>query len=254
MQRIHELVRDFPRYGYRMITRVLRREGWIVNFKRIYRIWKREGLRVPLQKTKKRRLGSSEGGIARLRAERPNHVWSIDFIFDQTINGRSLKILSLIDEYTRECISLEVSRRFTGDDLVDLLVDVFAIRGVPAFIRSDNGPEFISNRVRKFLARINVGTSFIEPGSPWENGYVESFHSRLRDECLSCEAFSSLAEARHVIGRWRSNYNHQRPHSSLGGLTPAEFAAGCAAATPVAARLPSQRHNEPDSTTQSLTS
>ena len=147
-----------------------------------------------------------------------------------------------------------MSRRFTGDDLVDLLVDVFAIRGVPAFIRSDNGPEFISKRVRTFLSRIEVGTSFIEPGSPWENGYVESFHSRFRDECLSCEAFSSLAEARHVIGQWQSNYNHRRPHSSLDGLTPAEFAARCAAATPVAARLPSQRHNEPDSTTQSLTS
>ena len=225
LRRIYELVREFPRYGYRMITRMLRREGWTVNYKRIYRLWKREGLRVPRRKTKKRRLGSVSGGICRRRAERINHVWSIDFIFDRTINGRSVKILSLIDEYSRECIALEVSRRFTGDDLVALLVDVFAIRGIPAFIRSDNGPEFISRRVRDFLGRIDVGTSFIEPGSPWENGYVESFHSRFRDEFLSCEAFSTLAEAQQVIGQWRSTYNHRRPHSSLSGLNPAEFAA-----------------------------
>ena len=206
------------------------------------------------RKTKKRRLGSVSGRICRRRAERINHVWSIDFIFDRTINGRSVKILSLIDEYSRECIALEVSRRFTGDDLVALLVDVFAIRGIPAFIRSDNGPEFISRRVRDFLGRIDVGTSFIEPGSPWENGYVESFHSRFRDEFLSCEAFSTLAEAQQVIGQWRSTYNHRRPHSSLSGLTPAEFATRCAASTPVAALLTSKRHNECDSVTQSLPS
>jgi transposase InsO family protein len=237
-----------------MITRMLRREGWTVNFKRIYRIWKREGLRVPRKQTKKRRLGSKAGGIMRHRAEHANQVWSIDFIFDRTCNGRSLKILSLIDEYTRECIALEVSRRFRGDDLIELLVDVFGIRGVPQYIRSDNGPEFISKRVRTFLARIDVGTSFIEPGSPWENGYVESFHSRLRDECLSCEAFTTLAEAQQVIGDWRATYNHRRPHSSLDGFTPAEFAARCAAATPVAARLPSQQHNELNFIPQSLPS
>ncbi|MEL6898940.1 MAG: IS3 family transposase, partial [Planctomycetota bacterium] len=254
VRRIQELVREFPRYGYRMVTRVLRREGWTVNFKRIYRLWKREGLRIPVKKKKKRRLGSSSGGIKRRRAESMNHVWSVDFIFDRTTKGRSLKILSLIDEYTRECIALEVSRRFTGDDLVALLVDVFTIRGVPHFIRSDNGPEFISRRVRDFLARIDVGTSFIEPGSPWENGYVESFHSRLRDECLSCEAFDTLAEAQEVIGQWRSTYNHRRPHSSLDSLPPAEFAARCAASPPVAALLAPKRHNEHDLTPQSLPS
>ena len=226
--RILELVGEFPRYGYRMITRLLRQEGWQVNFKRIYRIWKREGLKVSVKKTKKRRLGDCNGGIRRRRAERLNHVWSVDFIFDRTANGRPLKILSLIDEFTRECIALEVNRKFTGDDLVTLLVDLFAIRGRPQFIRSDNGPEFVSKRVREFLTLIDVGTSYIEPGSPWENAYVESFHSRFRDECLACEAFATLAEAQVVIESWRQTYNHRRPHSGLGGLTPAEFASQCA--------------------------
>ena len=238
--RILELVGEFPRYGYRMITRLLRQEGWQVNFKRIYRIWKREGLKVPVKKTKKRRLGDCNGGIRRRRAERLNHVWSVDFIFDRTANGRPLKILSLIDEFTRECIALEVNRKFTGDDLVTLLVDLFAIRGRPQFIRSDNGPEFVSKRVREFLTLIDVGTSYIEPGSPWENAYVESFHSRFRDECLACEAFATLAEAQVVIESWRQTYNHRRPHSGLGGLTPAEFASQWADSVPFAA-LPPQK-------------
>ena len=246
IQRILELVREFPRYGYRMITRLLRQEGWSVNFKRVYRVWKQEGLKVPIKKAKKRRLGDKCGGIGRRRAEHPNHVWSVDFIFDRTRNGRPLKILALIDEYTRECLALEVGRRCTGDNIVELLVDVFAIRGVPEFIRCDNGPEFISCRVRTFLEGIDVKTSYIEPGSPWENGYVESFNSRLRDECLACEEFLTMSEAQEVIGNWRQTYNHRRPHSSLGGLPPAEFAARCAASTPVAARLTSKRHNERD--------
>ena len=158
IHRILELVGEFPRYGYRMITRQLRQEGWRVNFKRVYRLWRQEGLKVPMKKRKKRRLGDENGGIARRKAEHRNHVWSIDFIFDRTRNGRPLKILSLIDEYTRECLALEVDRRCTGDNVVELLVDVFAIRGVPKFIRSDNGPEFISSRVRTFLERIDVGT------------------------------------------------------------------------------------------------
>jgi len=222
--RILELVREFPRYGYRMITRLLRREGWQVNFKRIYRLWRQEGLKVPVKRAKKRRLGTTEGGITRRQAKHPNHVWSIDFIFDRTENGRPLKILSLVDEFTRECIALEVNRKFTGDHLVELLTDLFAIRGVPEFIRSDNGPEFISRRVQQFLETIDVGSSFIEPGSPWQNGYVESFHSRLRDECLDCELFTTLAEARTIITAWRQTYNHRRPHGSLGGQTPADFA------------------------------
>lgn len=222
--RIFELVREFPRYGYRMITRTLRLEGWRVNFKRIYRIWRQEGLKVPRKKPKKRRLGSSEGSILRRKATHRNHVWSVDFIFDRTTNGGSLKVLSLLDEFTRECVALEVDRRFTGDDVVQLLVRVFGERGTPEFIRSDNGPEFVSRRVQDFLTKIDIGTSYIAPGSPWENGYVESFHSRLRDECLACEEFPTLKEAQIVIAQWRHTYNHRRPHSGLDGMTPAMFA------------------------------
>ena len=207
-----------------MITRTLRQEGWQVNFKRIYRIWRREGLKVPRKKAKKRRLGNSKGGIVRRKATHRNHVWSIDFIFDRTANGRPLKVVSLLDEFTRECVALEVDRRFTGNDVVELLVQAFAQRGIPKFIRSDNGPEFVSRRVQEFLRKIGIGTSYITPGSPWENGYVESFHSRLRDECLACEEFTTLAEAQIVIGRWRDIYNHRRPHSGIGGMTPAMFA------------------------------
>ena len=248
LARILELVAEFPRFGYRQITRLLRGEGWHVNAKRIYRLWRQEGLRVPKKTVKRRRLGSREGGITRRKAEHKDHVWSVDFIFDRTVNGRSLKMLVVIDEYTRECIALEVGRKFTGNDFVETLSDLFAIRGVPRFIRSDNGPEFISRRVRDFLTVIDVGTCFIEPGSPWQNGYVESFNARLRDECLNCEEFTTVQEARVVIEHWRQTYNHRRPHSSLDGVTPAVFGARCAASTPVAAQLPSKRHSGPPET------
>lgn len=238
--RILELVREFPRFGYRQITRLLRGEGWQVNFKRVYRLWRQEGLKVPRKKRKRRRLGDASGGITRCKAERMNHVWSLDFVFDRTVNGRPLKILSIVDEFTRECIALEVNRRITSEDVVGVLVDLFAIRGVPEFVRCDNGPEFIATRLRTFLDRIEVGTSYIEPGSPWENGYVESFHSRLRDECLSCEEFTSLTEAMSVITAWRMTYNQRRPHSSLGGQTPASFASQCAPSVRPPASL--QRH------------
>jgi len=252
--RIFELVAEFPRFGYRRITRLLRTEGWRVNAKRIYRLWRQEGLKVPKKTTKRRRLGSAAGGIVRRKAEQMNHVWSVDFIFDRTANGRSLKILVVIDEYTRECIALEVGRRLTGDQYVEVLTRLFAARGVPRFIRSDNGPEFVSRRVREFLAAIDVGTSYIEPGSPWQNGYVESFNSRFRDECLSCEEFKSMQEARSVIEHWMHTYNQRRPHSSLGGLSPAVFATRCAASTPVAALLTLKRHNEPETVPQPLPS
>lgn len=244
----------FPRYGYRRITDLLRREGWRVNAKRIYRLWRREGLRVPKKATKRRRLGSQEGGIDRRKAEHKDHVWSVDFIFDRTVNGRSLKILVVIDEYTRECIALKVGRKFTGDDFIEELTKQFSKRGVPKFIRSDNGPEFISRRVRSFLESIDVETSFIEPGSPWQNGFVESFNSRFRDECLSCEEFVSVPEARDIIRQWRHIYNHQRPHSSLDGLTPVAFATLCAASPPVATLPAPKRHKEPESTTQPIPS
>jgi transposase InsO family protein len=200
-----------------------------VNYKKIYRIWRQEGLKVPQKKAKRRRLGTSEGGLMRRRAERPNNVWSLDFIYDRTSNGRQLKILSVIDEFTRECIALEVGRRMTGSGIVELVTDLLAIRGKPEFLRADNGPEFVCRELRRLLEQLGIGTSYIEPGSPWENGFVESFHSRFRDECLSLEEFATLAEAKLIISRWRSSYNHRRPHSSLGGLTPAEFATRCAA-------------------------
>lgn len=232
LARILDLVREFPRYGYRQITRLLRNEGWQVNFKRVYRLWRKEGLKVPQKKRKRRRLGDSRGGIIHRKAERMNQVWSLDFIFDRTVNGRPLKILSIIDEYTRECIALEVNRRIASEDVIGVLVELFAIRGVPEFIRSDNGPEFIAKSLRMFLERVDVGTSYIEPGSPWENGFVESFHSRLRDECLACEEFTTLNEAISVITAWRMMYNQRRPHSSLGGKTPAAFASQCAPSVP----------------------
>lgn len=249
LSRILELVGEFPRYGYRQITRLLRNEGWHVNAKRIYRLWRREGLKVPQKKVKRRRLGSSMGGIVRRKAEHPNHVWSVDFIFDRTTNGRPLKILVVIDEYTRECLALEVARRFTSDDFIELLTELLAIRGTPQFIRSDNGPEFIASRVRDFLAKIDVGTSYIEPGSPWQNGYVESFNSRLRNECLACEEFMTVREATDVLAHWRDTYNDRRPHSSLSGLTPTEFSSRCFAAS---AAL--QHQSNAESVTQSLPS
>ena len=251
IKRILELVAEFTRFGYRRITRLLRSEGWQVNAKRIYRLWRQEGLKVPQKTTKRKHLGTSEGGIVRRKAERKDHVWSVDFIFDRTTNGRSLKMLVIVDEFTRECIALEVGRKLTSDDFIDVLVDLFAIRGVPSFIRSDNGPEFIARRVRQFLDSIDVGTSYIEPGSPWQNGYVESFNSRFRDECLNCEEFTTVQEARVIIEHWRQSYNHRRPHSSLDGLTPAAFASRCAALTPVAALLTSKRHSDIEPITQS---
>lgn len=252
--RILELVAEFPRFGYRRITQLLRAEGWRVNAKRIYRLWRQEGLKVPRKTRKRTRLGSAVGGIVRRKAEHTNHVWSVDFIFDRTTNGRPLKMLVVIDEYTRECLALEVGRRFTSDQFIEVLTRLFAVRGVPSFIRSDNGPEFISRRVRKFLEVIDVGTSYIEPGSPWQNGYVESFNSRFRDECLACEEFTSVQEARSIIEHWMQTYNHRRPHGSLGGLSPAAFATRCSASTPVAALLTSKRNNEPETIPQPVPS
>lgn len=234
LKRIFELVGLFPRFGYRRITELLRGEGWNVNAKRIYRLWRQEGLKVPKKTKKKRRLGNSEGGITRRAAEHKNHVWSVDFIFDRTSKGRPLKILVVIDEFTRECLALEVNRRFTSDQFVELIGKLISVRGVPKYIRSDNGPEFISKRVRTFLEKIDIGTSYIEPGSPWQNGFVESFNSRFRDECLNCEEFTTLREAQQVIQNWMKAYNHKRPHSSLGGLTPAAFADRCSALPNVA--------------------
>lgn len=232
VQRMLELARLHPRYGYRRITAKLRQEGWSVNAKRVSRLWRREGLKVPQKKRKRRRLGTSDNACHRRCAEHKNDVWCWDFIFDRTESGSPLKWLSIKDEYTRECLSLKVDRSITSEDAIDTLAELFAMRGVPNRIRSDNGPEFTANAIRDWLQRVGVRTLYIEPGAPWENGYAESFHSRFRDEFLDTEVFESLSAARKLTAAWKDDYNHHRPHSSLGYLTPAEFAARCPASAP----------------------
>lgn len=244
--RILELVARHPRYGYRTIWSLLREEGWRVNRKRIYRLWRAEGLKVPQKQRKRRRLGSSKNGCVRRRAEHKDHVWAWDFVHDRTREGRSLKWLAIVDEYTRECLALEVGRSMKADAVIDVLRELFTVRGVPKHIRSDNGPEFIAQAVRQWLKRAEVELLYIEPGSPWENGYAESFNSRFRDELLRREEFDSVREARALSTAWRLEYNHRRPHSSLGYRTPAAFAAGCAAASAPAAPPLQPQHSRPD--------
>ncbi len=224
---MHELVGLHPRFGYRRIWALLREEGFVVNRKRIWRLWKREGFKVPQKQGKKRRLGCSANGIVRHRPEHKDNVWAWDFIHDRDPRSRPLKWFTLIDEYTRECLAIEVERFMTSLDVIDVLAQVLLIRGAPGHIRSDNGPEFIAAAMRKYLEVAGVGTLYIEPGSPWENGYAESFHGRLRDELLNAEDFADLREAKVLAARWRSDYNHRRPHSSLGYQTPAKFAVSC---------------------------
>ncbi len=219
----------WPRYGYRRVTGELRAEGWRVNAKRVARLCRDEGLKVLRVKHKRRYLGSAAGGIQRLSATRPNEVWAIDFVHDRTGDGRDLKILAVVDEYTRECLALEGGRSIRSDDVIEVLRELCLIRGVPSHLRSDNGPEFIADRLRSWLSSLGSNSSFIEPGSPWQNAYVESFNSRLRDELLSSELFPSLAEAKYLLDRYRLDYNHRRQHSALGYQTPAEYAASCGA-------------------------
>lgn len=227
IQRMHELVCRHPRFGYRRIWAMLRAEGRRVNRKRVRRLWKKEGFRVPTKTHKKRRLGHSDNGILRHRALHKADVWTWDFIHDSDEAGRPLKWLSLIDEYTRECLALEVNRSMTAVDVIDILAEVFRQRGLPKCIRSDNGPEFIATAIRQYLGTAGIDTLYIEPGCPWENGYAESFHGRLRDELLNLEVFANWAEAKTLAAHWKQEYNHLRPHSSLGYATPAAFAAHC---------------------------
>jgi len=220
-----ELVREHPRYGYRRIWALLRREGRGVNRKLVHRLWRQQGLKVPQKQRKKRHLGHSANGCARRRAEHKDHVWAWDFIHDRTCDGRPLKWLTVVDGYTRECLALKVGRGMTAEDVIDVLAELFVAGRVPKHIRSDNGPQFIAAAIRRWLSNDQVETLYIEPRSPWENGYAESFHSRLRDELLAREEFADLAEARAYGARYRTQYNHRRPHSALGYQSPAEFAA-----------------------------
>ena len=215
---------EYGRYGYRRITALLRRTGWQVGKDRVQRIWRREGLRVPQKQRPRGRLWLNEGSCVRLRPERANHVWSYDFVSAMTHDGRSLRLLTLIDEYTRECLAIRVARRLGSQEVIDTLADVMLWRGIPEHLRSDNGPEFVAGELRKWLARLGTETLYIEPGSPWENGYCESFNGKLRDECLNGEIFYSLKEAQVVIEQWRVQYNTLRPHSALGYRPPAPAA------------------------------
>ena len=217
---IIRLASRYGRYGYRRITAMLRSEGWTVNAKRVERIWRREGLKVPQKQPKRGRLWLNDGSCVRLRPEHPNHVWSYDFVEGRTHNGGKFRMLNIIDEFTRECLAIRIDRKLNSTDVIDVLSDLFILRGVPGHVRSDNGPEFIAKAVREWIVAVGAKTAFIEPGSPWENGYCESFNSKLRDELLDGEIFYSLAEAKVIIEAWRRYYNTERPHSSLGYRPP----------------------------------
>jgi putative transposase len=227
VRRMLELVRQHPRYGYRRIWALLRREGWRVNRKRVHRLWRQQGLKVPRKQRKKRRLGSSVNSCVRRPAEHKDHIWAWDFLHDRTSDGGPLKWFTLVDEYTRECLALEVRRGMTAQGVSAVLAAVVQQRGVPVHIRSDNGPEFIARTIRTWMAEAGLETLYIEPGAPWENGYAESFNSKVRDELLNAEEFSSLLEARVLGKEWQRAYNEVRPHSALGYRTPAEFGARC---------------------------
>ena len=219
--RIIQLASTYGRYGYRRITALLQREGWRVNHKRVERIWRQEGLKVPKKHPRRGRLWLNDGSCLRLRPGWPNHVWSYDFVADRTSDGRPLKMLTVVDEYTRECLAIDVERRADSMSVLERLAALFIERGAPDYLRSDNGSEFSAQVVRNWLNRVGVKTLFIEPGSPWENGYVESFNGKFRDECLNREIFDTVVEAKVLIERWRREYNQVRPHSALGYRPPA---------------------------------
>lgn len=220
-QAIIQLAAQYGRYGYRRITALLQEAGWSVGVDRVQRIWRREGLKVPRKQRPRGRLWLNDGSCIRLRPERRNHVWSYDFVEAQTHDGRKVRLMTLIDEFTRECLAIRVARRINGLGVLETMADVMVVRGIPEHIRSDNGPEMTAKVVRQWLANVGSKTLYIEPGSPWENGYCESFNGKLRDELLNGEIFYSLKEARIVIEQWRHHYNTARPHSSLGYRPPA---------------------------------
>jgi len=218
---IIRLAERYGRYGYRMITGLLKLDGWQVNHKRVERIWRREGLKVPKKQPKRSRLWLNDGSCIRLRPQHKNHVWSYDFVNARTADGRAFRMLNIMDEYSRECLCILVARHITSDDVIEVLSALFITVGIPEYIRSDNGPELTAKDLRAWLSGVGVKTLFIEPGSPWENGYIESFNGKLRNELLNTEIFSSLMEAKVLIENWRREYNEIRPHSSLGYRPPA---------------------------------
>ena len=251
---MRRIARRRPRFGSPRIHAALRERGWQVNHKRVERLWREEGMQVPKKQCKRRRssvCGGSQNSCVQKRPLRPNHVWSYDFVEDRSECGRKLRMLVVIDEFTRECLAIEVAWSFTAERVIEVLQYLFSVRGAPEHLRSDNGPEFVAQAVTRWLDRAGVNTLFIAKGSPWENGYVESFNSRFRDELLNRELFLSLEDARWVVDRWRLDYNHHRPHSSLNYQTPAAFAARCAASAPESASAtpqlspPLQQHNGP---------
>ena len=212
---------QYGRYGYRRITALLWKVGRVVNVKRVKRIWPQEGLKVPPKPPKRGRLWFNDGSCIRLRPEHPNHVWSYNLVEDRTHDGRTYRLLNVIDEFTRECLAIRVSRKLKAIDVIDVLSDLFILRGVPGHIRSDNGPEFVAKAVQAWITAVGAKTAYIERGSPWQNGSVESFNSKLRDELLDGEIFSTLKQAQIVIASWRRHYNTIRPHSALGYQPPA---------------------------------
>ena len=223
--RLRKFSGDRPRWGYRRAHAQLREEGWAVNRKRVQRLWREEGLRVPARRRKRQRLGDSTVPAKRLAAERPDHVWALDFQFDQTADGRILKLLHIVDEFTREALEVRCARRIDADHTVSRLERIVSETGrVPELIRCDNGPELTANALRDWCRFSGAGSAYIEPGSPWQNPYVESFGSRIRDELLAVEQFSCLAEAKVMVEDWRHDYNERRPHSALAMMAPARFA------------------------------
>jgi putative transposase len=218
---IVEFASKYGRYGYRRITALVKRDGWQVGKDRVERIWRREGLKVPQKQKPRGRLWLNDGSCVRLRPQHPNHVWSYDFVSAKTRDGRTVRMLNLIDEHSRECLMIRSERRWSSARVIEALADVMVLKGVPEHLRSDNGPEFVAKDLRKWLAGTGAKTAYIEPGSPWENGYCESFNSKLRDEFLNGEIFYSMKEIRVLAERWRVHYNTIRPHSSLGYRPPA---------------------------------
>lgn len=218
---IVQLAGQYGRDGYRRIHGLLRNHGWSISHGRVMRIWQREGLKVPQKQPKRSRLWLNDGSCIRLRPQRRNHVWSWDFVFDRTDDGRAIKLMVVIDEFTRECLAIHVARRIRARDAIDVFADLMTVHGIPEHIRSDNGPEMVAKQLREWLARLGTQTIYITPGSPWENGYCESFNGKLRDEMLNGEIFYTLREAQVLIERWRVFYNTKRPHSALGYRPPA---------------------------------